>query len=193
MASYAEDLKTLVDKAYPDLQDAAREQIALTQFLLQIDNPQVAFAVRQQKPTTLDAAVTATLEMESYWNPKLDIAGVEAEVTPPTPAMGPTSDAVSAVIPSARKQDSTQDLMKAFLDRMEKIEVELASSRSNGSRGEMLGRGNRQVQVQGPPRAVGRRPIGTVGRKAETAPSSRETSDLLHEGPNAEGRYRKGS
>ena len=69
------------------------------------------------RPTTLDTAVTATLEMD--WNPnpnpKLDIAGVEAEVTPPTPAMGPTSDAVSAVVPSAR--DNTQDLMKALRGR----------------------------------------------------------------------------
>ena len=56
----------LAEKAFPQLQVEAREQMALTQYLLQIDNTQLAFSVKQQKPTTLDAAVSATLEMESY-------------------------------------------------------------------------------------------------------------------------------
>ena len=65
-ADFTEDLRVLSEKAYPQLQSQARECLALTVFLKQISNPQVAFAVRQKQPGNLDEAVTATLEMESY-------------------------------------------------------------------------------------------------------------------------------
>ena len=55
-ADYSEDLRMLVDKAYPHLEAAARDQMALTHYLSQIDNTQVAFSVKQQKPATLLAS-----------------------------------------------------------------------------------------------------------------------------------------
>ena len=57
---------TLAERAYPDLQAEAQEQLALNRFLALLDNPQVAFSVRQKAPKTIEDAVTATLEMESY-------------------------------------------------------------------------------------------------------------------------------
>ena len=64
-AAFAEDLKTLTAKAFPTLQDDAREQLALTHYLGQLDNPQIAFNVKQKRPKTLDEAVlrniTATI------------------------------------------------------------------------------------------------------------------------------------
>ena len=68
-AVFGEDLKLLADKAYPLLLDAAHEQFALNQFLAQLDNPQVAFSIKQAKPTTVDDAVRLTMEMESYIRP----------------------------------------------------------------------------------------------------------------------------
>ena len=53
---FGEDLLTLVDKAYPLLQ----------KYLLQLDNKQVSFSVKQGKPRTVEAAISATLECESY-------------------------------------------------------------------------------------------------------------------------------
>lgn len=171
-AEYAEDLKTIVDKAYPDLQDAAREQMALTHYLTQIENPQVAFAVKQQKPANLDAAVTATLEMESYWNPKQVIANVEVDATPTT-----SDGAVAAVLPEARKQDAATDLMKELLDRMGKIELELAATRgqARGQFGQTPGRVNRGPPMRGPPRMMGRAPpacwtCGETGHLARNCP-----------------------
>jgi len=69
-AEFANHLKLLADKAFPELEDKAREYLALTQFTGQVDNPQVAFSVRQKRPTTLIEAVSATIEMESYLKPK---------------------------------------------------------------------------------------------------------------------------
>ena len=44
---WADDLKALADKAYPTLQDEAREQLAINSFLQQLTPPQVAFSVKQ--------------------------------------------------------------------------------------------------------------------------------------------------
>ena len=62
-ATYGEDLTTLVEKAYPKLQVEAQRLLALNHFLANIDNPQLAFGVRQRAPTTLDEAVAAVLEL----------------------------------------------------------------------------------------------------------------------------------
>ena len=66
LASFREDLRQLADKAYPDLQEEARECFTLNQYLARLDNPQVAFSMRQATPETVDEAVKLTLEMEFY-------------------------------------------------------------------------------------------------------------------------------
>ena len=75
-ADFSEDLKILADQAYPHLEAAAIEQMALMHYPSQIDDVQIAFNVRQRKPTTLDEAVSATLELESYLQPKLSVSEV---------------------------------------------------------------------------------------------------------------------
>ena len=65
-ADFADDLQSLVEKAYPTLQHEARELLAINAYLRQLTQPQVAFSVKQKNPGTLDDAVAATLEMESY-------------------------------------------------------------------------------------------------------------------------------
>ena len=42
------------------------ECLALNAYLEQIDDTQISFSVKQKGPKTLDEAVSATLEMESY-------------------------------------------------------------------------------------------------------------------------------
>ena len=46
-ADFAEDLRVLSEKAYPQIQPQARELLAVNAYLKQI-NPQLAFAVRQK-------------------------------------------------------------------------------------------------------------------------------------------------
>ena len=79
-ADFGEDLKTLADKAYSKLGEVGRERLALNAYLGQIDNPRVAFAVKQRSPSSMDAAISATLEMESYLVSKAGsapVSGVE--------------------------------------------------------------------------------------------------------------------
>ena len=65
-ADFTEDLQRLVDKAYPDLQQEAREYLALTSYLGQLSDPQVSFGIRQRRPKSVDEVVAATLELEAY-------------------------------------------------------------------------------------------------------------------------------
>ena len=65
-ADFADDLRALADRAYPTLQEEARERLSINAYLAQLPQPQVAFSVRQKQPATLDEAVAVTLEMESY-------------------------------------------------------------------------------------------------------------------------------
>ena len=65
------------NKAYPTLQPEARERLSINAYLQHLSQPQVAFSVRQKRPETVDDAVAATLEMESY-TPLIARAGVNS-------------------------------------------------------------------------------------------------------------------
>ena len=65
-SSFGEDLIALAEKAYPELEETARQRLAVGHYLNQIQCPQVAFAVKQTKPKKISEAISATLEMESY-------------------------------------------------------------------------------------------------------------------------------
>ena len=130
-ATYAEDLKTLVEKAFPDIGDDAREQLALTRYMDQLDQPQVAFAVRQSRPKTLDDAVSTTLEMELYVSlsrgqgeapTKLNVGAVNDE---------PTVSAETKVV-AAVHQDTNTQLLQQLLQRMEKLETDISRSKDEG-------------------------------------------------------------
>ena len=50
---FTKELKLLVDKAYPELQDNAREQLALTHYFGQLEQPRLPFSVKQRRPKTM--------------------------------------------------------------------------------------------------------------------------------------------
>ena len=77
-ADFAEDLKMLADHAFPELEEKARERLALNSYLQQLDHPQIAFSVRQKQPEKLDEAVTATLEMEAYATTHTKTSGISS-------------------------------------------------------------------------------------------------------------------
>ena len=80
-ATFGDVLRVLADKAYPDLEEKARERLALNQFLAQIENAQVAFGVKQKRPTNVEEAVVATIDLESYLGSS-DPAEAVAAVSP---------------------------------------------------------------------------------------------------------------
>ena len=115
-ASFAEDLKNLVEKAYPSLQAEAQELLALNHFLDQIGDPQLSFAVRQRAPATVDTAVAAVLELETYLQPKVPVALVTKSLDEP--------DGREAAA-SVTCRPSKGDPMEKVIERLEKLEVQM--------------------------------------------------------------------
>jgi len=52
-ADFANELLLLASKAFPKLQEEAREELALNRYLDQLRNPQVSFAVKQCCPKSV--------------------------------------------------------------------------------------------------------------------------------------------
>ena len=114
-ADFGEDLRVLADRAFPTLGADARQLLALQQYLTQLANPQVAFAVKQQHPTTVEAAVSITLELESYLLPKQRVARVKEA---PVDHLG-------------IKQDALLETMSTILDRLERLETQTSVTPRN--------------------------------------------------------------
>ena len=63
--SFGIDLKFIVIKVFPNLNEAAEEQLAVYNYPSQLD-PQLGFSVHQHKPKTIAKAVATTLEMAGF-------------------------------------------------------------------------------------------------------------------------------
>ena len=111
---------------YPDLDNNARETLALNAYLGLLDNPQVAFGVKQRTPANLNAAIAATLELESYLSHKAVVSSVKEEST--------DNGQVGAVSVS---NDKLVTLVEKLIKRVEKLEV----GRSDGIDKQLTGRG----------------------------------------------------
>ena len=134
-ADLAEDLRRLADKAYPDLNAAATEQLALTHYLLGITDAQLALLVRQRTPKKLDEAVSLTLQMESYLvtTPRPD---VEIAVTEQGPSKQFPTDAVhlKSCEPDSKQADKLVDMLGKLGKRLDDIEAKMANEKRRPQR-----------------------------------------------------------
>ena len=111
---YSKVLLNLAEKAYPDLDKSATEQIALTQLLASITESQVAFAVKQKMPKTLDEAVTMVMQTEAHFTTsRIDSTGAAAAV-----AAAASTSAIEKLI----------EVVETLTSRLEKLEAKLAGS-----------------------------------------------------------------
>ena len=79
-----------------------RERLSLNRYLDNLADPQVAFGVKQGRPETVDAAITATLQMELYkisaqMSTRTAYAHTEEEPPPTLPRKATTKRVVGAV------------------------------------------------------------------------------------------------
>ncbi|KAL5474644.1 hypothetical protein EMCRGX_G026625 [Ephydatia muelleri] len=107
----------LADSAYPELEEKARECLALNQFLSQLDNPQVAFGVKQKRPQTVDEAALAAMELESTQRQQL-----------PTRMTAP-------LLAVQTKTDLALEAIKELVERLDRLEG-LVSSKAGGQKSE---------------------------------------------------------
>ena len=119
-ADFADGLRLLCDKAYPDLDDAARETLALQAYLSRLADPQIAFGVKQRTPRDLNEAITATIELESYLpTSAAGVSTVEEQDAGPRRETTINDGAVAVVSATERLATLVENLTK----RIEKLEV----------------------------------------------------------------------
>ena len=114
----ADELRILAEKALPELDDKAKELLALERYLGELDNPQVAFTVRQREPKTVDEAVTATLEIQSYLRP-----GLRQELNASAVAEEAEVHSISVTSSSGSGQDAVVEMLKTLTERLERLEL----------------------------------------------------------------------
>ena len=119
-SDFADELRVLAEKALPELDEKAKELLALERYLGELDNPQVAFAVRQREPKTVDEAVTATLEIQSYLRP-----GLRQEMTASAVAEEGGTQSIAATSSTGCSQDTVVEMLKTLTARLEKLETSL--------------------------------------------------------------------
>jgi len=115
-ADFGDDLRRLTDKAFPKLQLVAREEIALSRYLDQLEPPQISFgAVKQRRPKNLSEAVSSTIELQSYLPREQAVRNVRET----TSELGTTLESQVTLVQAINEQP----LLQQLLDRIEKLEV----------------------------------------------------------------------
>ena len=114
-ADFGDDLLLLAGKAFPSLQDEAREELALSKYLDQLKDPQVSFGVKQRRPKTVQEAVSNTIELESYL-----VKSASSKVMQVT-QKEPEEQAAVAVIQSTQR--GLVDMMQRLVERVEQLEM----------------------------------------------------------------------
>lgn len=120
----ADNLRTLAERAFPELDERAKEKLSVDRFLSLLDRSDVALAVRQKKPKCLDDAVAATLEIESILalsssrtgTPIGNCSIVEDDLQPP-----PTISAVQ----QHRQTSAMTEMLQSLITRMDQLEVSM--------------------------------------------------------------------
>jgi len=110
----------LVDRAYPNLEENARECIALNHYLSQLSNPQVSLAVKQRHPKNITEAVAATLELESY-----------VLMMPGTRDNGTHAPASSAEQDVQSVQFNVMEMLLKLAEKLEQLEQKLSKEGHN--------------------------------------------------------------
>ena len=128
-ASFGDALRVLADKAYSDLEDNARERLALNQFLAQITNPQIAFGVKQKRPKTVEEAVVTTIELESYLGSTGERLHFNSTFPQPDSEQAAVGSATAVAAVSPRATDNFRDgeeglagILKALNERLHLLE-----------------------------------------------------------------------
>lgn len=129
----------------PDLEDKARESLALNQFLSQIENVQVGFGVKQKRPNSVEEAVAATIELESYLStPGRSYRSVDA-VAPQGAARDLGGEALAQRM-VADASDGLRRKLATLNERLQRLESSLGSGKnSTGGRPRQSGRSRRRM------------------------------------------------
>ena len=120
----ADNLRLLADKAFPNLEEPAKEQLLLDRYLSLLDRPQLALAVTQKHPKMMDDAAAFTLEVESYLTLPVVLSN-QQQVSPVSevPRMDNVSSAASVAAIHTQQRETIIKMLSAFNTRLDQLET----------------------------------------------------------------------
>ena len=132
---FGDAIKTLVERAFPNLEPAAKEIIALNHYLSHLGNPQIEFAVKQRRPRSVIEAIGFTIEAESYLPKPGRVSYVESnESVQPRSSEQSSNSAVQgqelAIAAVRDQQNSMMAILEKMTKRLEKLEGRVTASQT---------------------------------------------------------------
>ena len=175
-----DNLRTLAERAFPELDERAKEKLSVDCFLSLLDRSDVALAVHQNKPKCLDDTVVATLEIESILALSSSRTGtligncsiVEDNLQPP-----PTISAVQ----QHHQTSAMTEMLQSLITRMDQLEVSMTKlNKQSASQPRTRTANAPRTHSESTPR-INRGPItcyscGEVGHYARGCASRRQSS-----------------
>ena len=122
----ADDLRAISDRAFPDLEDKAREQLSLDRFLGLIEKPTIALTVRQRHPKNLDEAVMYTLEVETHLSLTSGPTNSVAAAITTTNGCHVSEENPATIAAIQMRQDNMVEMLKSLTIRMKQMEHTLS-------------------------------------------------------------------
>ena len=136
----ADNMRLLADKAFADLDDRARGHISLDRYLTLLDKPEVALAVRQRRPWSVDKAVSYTLDVESYMRTFTNrshqpITSVSESTAPDTETVGVVKVNQDAILKMLRSLNIRLDQLERKVKSEEQPRYRLEKMEASGDGG----------------------------------------------------------
>jgi len=122
-ADFGDALIVLAGRAFPDLQHEAWEQLALDRYLDQLVPEQLRFSVMQRRPTTINEAVSETIEVEVYLQLSATVTCESSETD--------KDEWVSLVQTASNSQMQLSKNLQILAQRVEELERLIALNLSN--------------------------------------------------------------
>ena len=126
-----DNLRLLADKAFPDLEDKAKEQLSLDRFLTLLDKPALALSVKQKRPRNIDEAVSYTLEIELYMMTTCPasrpVSVAEVTQKEQTDVDANTQETVETIAAVQTKQDAILSALRDLTLRLDRLEQKVAN------------------------------------------------------------------
>ena len=141
-----DSLRLLADKAFPELENKAREQLSLDRYLSMLEKPEIALAVRQKRPKSIDEAVSYTLEIETY------VSTLQAgHHVSSAQESDPDVEEKAAINTAQAKQDAILEMLRTLTTRLDRLEMKNELKESSEGRPRRAGGGQDRKEANRDP------------------------------------------